>query len=295
MAAVDDTEINNIMFKAEDWMTRVMDQFGCEEPIHITSVLFKNVLTKRTLNLEDKEKFAAFFSESFHLVRFQNDNLKKMKNRLSSIKDQLIENQKLVISAQESIIDCKEKQLQKQLQAVQTVVKDTVVSQFKSYSDTVQENVMVCQPESSVTAETLKEVVKSVVQAEDRSKNIMIFGLPEDSSKDLNKTVEELFEEIGLKPAMELSRVGKSKEKTTRPVKVTLSSSSTAYQIISQARKLRQSEKFSSVFISPDRSLEDRVKHRLLVQNLHKKKEAEPNKHHYIKGGTIHTEDKSVR
>ena len=101
MAAVDNTEIDSIMFKAEDWMTRVMDQFGCEEPIHITSVLCKNVLTKRTLNLEDKEKFAAFFSESFHLVRFQNDNLKKMKNRLSSIKDQLIENQKSVISAQE--------------------------------------------------------------------------------------------------------------------------------------------------------------------------------------------------
>ena len=184
MAAVDNTEIDSIMFKAEDWMTRVMDQFGCEEPIHITSVMCKHFLTKRTLTLEDKEKFAAFFSESFHLVRFQNDNLKKMKNRLSSIKDQLIENQKLVISAQESIIDCKEKQLQKQLQAVQTVVKDTVESQFKSYSDTVQENVMVCQPESSVTPETLKEVGKSVVQAEDRSKNIMICGLPEDFSND---------------------------------------------------------------------------------------------------------------
>ena len=82
---------------------------------------------------------------------------------------------------------------------------------------------MVCQPESSVNPETLKEVAKSVVQAEDRSKNIMIFGLLKDSSK----TVGDIFEEIGLKPAMELSRVGK--KKTTRPVKVTLSSSSTAY------------------------------------------------------------------
>lgn len=144
----------------------------------------------------------------------------------------------MVISAQESIIDCKEKQLQKQLQAVQTVVKDTVESQFKSYSDAVQENVMICQPVSSVTPETLKEGVKSVVQAEDRSKNIMIFGLPEDSSKDRNRTGGDIFEEIGLKPAMELSRVGKLKEKTTRPVKVTLSSFSTAYQIFSQARKL---------------------------------------------------------
>ena len=63
-----------------------------------------------------------------------------MKIVLSSIKNQLTENQKSVISAQESII----------------VVKDTVESQFKSksYSDAVQENVMVCQPESSVTPET---------------------------------------------------------------------------------------------------------------------------------------------
>ena len=53
----------------------------------------------------------------------------------------------------------------------------------------------------------------------------MIFGLLKDSSK----TFGDIFEEIGLKPAMKLSRVGKSKEKTTRPVKVTLSSSSTAY------------------------------------------------------------------
>ena len=53
--------------------------------------------------------------------------------------------------------------------------------------------------------ETLKEVVKSVVQAEDRSNNTMIFGLPEDSSKDLNRTVGDIFEEIGLKSATEHS------------------------------------------------------------------------------------------
>ena len=52
----------------------------------------------------------------------------------------------------------------------------------------------------------------------------MIFGLPEDSSKDLNRTVGDIFEEVGLKQEMEHSRVGKLKEKTTRPV--TLSSSS---------------------------------------------------------------------
>ena len=102
-------------------------------------------MLKRSLSFTDKVKFAAFLSKSFHLVRFQNDKLKKKNIVLSSIK------------------------------------------------------------------------------------NIMIFGLPEDSSKDLKRTVGDILEEIGLKPAMELSRDGKLKEKTNRPVKVTLSSSSTAY------------------------------------------------------------------
>ena len=83
------------------------------------------------------------------------------------------------------------------------------------------------------------------------------------------------------------------KYSASQGLSLTLSSSSTAYQILGQARKLRQSANFSSVFIIPDRLLVDRVEHRLLVQNLLKK--AEPNNHLYIKRGTIHTEDKSVR
>ena len=106
MAAVDNAEIDSIMFKAEDWMAKVMNQFGYEAAVDMTSVLCKHFFYKRPLNLDDKETFAAFLSESFHLVRFQNDKLKKTKNGLSSIKNQLIENQRLVISAQKSIIDC---------------------------------------------------------------------------------------------------------------------------------------------------------------------------------------------
>ena len=37
MAAVDDTEIDSIMCKAEDWMAKVTNQFGCEAPVDMTS------------------------------------------------------------------------------------------------------------------------------------------------------------------------------------------------------------------------------------------------------------------
>ena len=51
--------------------------------------------------------------------------------------------------------------------------------QFKSYSEAAAENVMVCPSEGLTDPATLKKVVKSVVQEEDRSRNVIIFGLPE--------------------------------------------------------------------------------------------------------------------
>ena len=87
-----------------------------------------------------------------------------------------------------------------------------------------------------------------------------------------------------------MGKVGK--ETTKRPVKVSLSSSSLVYEALRQARKLRHSEKFSKVFVRPDRSVEERAQDKVLVQDLLKKREAEPNKLHYIRSGTVHSRDK---
>ena len=82
----------------------------------------------------------------------------------------------------------------------------------------------------------------------------------------INRTVGDIFEVIELKTAMELSRGGKLKEKTIRPVKVTLSSSSAAFEPNRYSVKLESCDSHqSAVFISPDHSLENRVKHRLHV------------------------------
>ena len=61
------------------------------------------------------------------------------------------------------------------------------------------------------------------------------------------------------------------------------------YQILSQVRKLRQSAKFSKVFVRPDRSAEERAIDRLLVQELVQRREKTPEKLHFIKAGTIHS------
>ena len=208
MKEIDELELSNTICKANTWLSKAMEQLGCSAPVDVTSVQ-----CKKSSNLKDK--LAILVSESFHLVRFQNETLKTLKAAFSETKRQLIENQKCVINLQKQVIDCKEEQLQ----AVKTSVEKTVKEELKSYSDAVQENVMVCQSEG-VNSETLKSVIKTVVEEEDRSKNVMVFGLEEAKNEDLSKQVEGLFEEIGLKPKMELSRVGKKGNEKLRPVRV---------------------------------------------------------------------------
>jgi hypothetical protein len=277
---------SDLLGKAAAWLPKAMEQVGCTAPVDVTSVGCKRAM---------KDTLALLFAESYHLVRFQHDKMKQLTAELSSTKSQLIENQKWVISLQEKVIDCKEQQLVAVQTAVKTTVEDSVKEQFKSYSDAAQENVMVCLPESpSLSPEVLKKVIQSVVQQEDRSRNLMVFGIPETENENLSERIQEVFQEIGVKPTLEtVSRLGKvGKEKTKRPVKVTLSSPSVAHQILSQARRLRESENFSLVFVRPDRSEEERAQNRLLVQELHKKRTDESGKRHYIKGGTIHSVEK---
>ena len=286
MVTVNDKELEDLLGKCSAWLPKAMEQVGCTTQVDVTSAASKRAM---------KDTLALLFTESFHFVRFQTEKLKQLKAELSSTKSQLIENQKWVISLQEQLISCKDKQLE----GVETVVKSSVENnlkeQFKSYSEAAAENVMVCKSDSLSDPATLKKVVKSVVQEEDRSRNVVIFGLSEKKEENVEERVKEVFEVIGLKPPLQASRVGKtSKDDSKRPVKVSLSSASTVYTILSQARKLRQSEKFSKVFIRPDRSEEERARDKLLVQELIKKREKEPGKIHYIRAGTSHSKDKSM-
>jgi hypothetical protein len=52
---------------------------------------------------------------------------------------------------------------------------------------------MVCSSEGLVDQKTLKQVVKSVVEEEDRSRNIIIFGLPEENEEYVCERVQESF------------------------------------------------------------------------------------------------------
>ena len=179
--------------------------------------------------------------------------------------------------------------------SVKSSLENNLKEQFNLYIEAVAENVMVC-PSNDCLADpvTLKKVVKSVVQEEDRSRNVILYGLPETKDEKLEERVQEVFQEIGLKPTLQASRAGKiTQGKTKCPVKVSLSSSSAVHNVLSQVKKLRHSATFMSVYASPDHSEEERSQDRLLVQDLLKKRESEPERVHFIRAGTIHLKDKS--
>ena len=70
-------------------------------------------------------------------------------------------------------------------------------------------------------------------------------------------------------------------------MKVTLATLTTARQILSKAKNLRQSQKFKSVYICPDRSPEDRAARRTLVLELKAAAKTQPDRKFYIKDGKV--------
>ena len=139
-----------------------------------------------------------------------------------------------------------------------------------------------------MTTEELKKAVKTVVQEEDRSRNVTIFNLPDQENEDINSVVAIVFEAIGEKPRVEACRLGKRKSnKSMRTVKVTVANSTVVSQILSKARNLRKVSNLKSVFVFPNRSTEQRAKQKLLVTDLKILAKEQTYMKHFIRNGEI--------
>ena len=135
----------------------------------------------------------------------------------------------------------------------------------------------------------LETVVKSVVKDNQRQKQIVLFGVSEESM-DLGGTVTDILKcACGPdKPSVkEFCRIGAQKPGRTRPVKVCFNSQEDVQTTIRNAKSLKHSEKYGKVFIAPDRSQEERAERRELVRLLREKRRNVPEKHHYISRGEV--------
>ena len=300
MGPPDLAEINRLSSEALAWSKDVFVKL--RKPY--TGSVGLNLVTKADLNKLLQTDLVHICLKALQYAGALLDDVETLKNFSSSLQNKVIESQQDVISIQAELSDCKTEQLEMlrktvetsvldSVKTVETSLVDTVKTELQSYSSAVQKTP---QNEQVFSSEALTRVVRNVVEEEDRSRNVVIFGLNEEDDEKLNERVAEVFESIGQKPRAETCRVGLKKSKdSVRPVKVKLSSSLIVDQLLASVRKLRNVPKFSSVFVCPDRSPEQRKIQKELVKELKEKAAAEPNKHFFIRAGKIECSVRAIR
>ena len=199
----------------------------------------------------------------------------KQTTQLDQLKSEKIRDQEKIIQLQNQLIEKKEEEIK--------VVKDTVVSELKSYSSVVQES---CS--AALAPQKIVSAVKQVNQDVDRSRNIIVFGVKEDQNELPEEKITAILDKLDEKPQISgCTRIGQIKPGKVRPLKFRVRNQETVFQILRKATTLRSLEDCKTVFLSPDRTVEERVSRRKLVDQLREKRGADPNNNYVIRKGEI--------
>jgi cell division septum initiation protein DivIVA len=283
-----------------EFLNTMRKQIGCAHTDDITPSVFSKppilksylcgwlakscrFLSNQKSNVDDlRINISQLISENEKLVS-ENEELKREKIQLQS---STIKAQESVIKLQDELLKCKADKLTRLSSVVEKAVQQTVKTEIQTYSQVVEK----ITPQ--ITVKDVKTALREAAIEEDRSKSLMIFGLEEEKGEQLSEKVGNLFQHLGEKSRQESVRLGwKFEAGKHRPVKVKLPTSDHVQRILKQAKILKQSSSYSSVFLAPDRTPSEREDRRGAVAALRKKIHDEPGKRHYIQKGIIVTSD----
>ena len=131
----------------------------------------------------------------------------------------------------------------------------------------------------------MKDVVKNVAASTDRNRNLIIFGLDEESRENVEEKVSDVLQSIDHKPHFVAVRFGNNEEK--RPIRVKFDRPETAREVLKSAKNLKLSRKYKQVYLSPDMTPEQRADQKILVDELKEKIKNNPEQRFFIKGGKV--------
>eukprot|EP00116_Pleurobrachia_bachei_P006324 sb/3466586/ len=190
----------------------------------------------------------------------------KLENQLSACKEELERNRVLVIELQKTVIDIQREQLNS---------VETSVQKVKAYSTVMAQN---------YAAATASPVAKKA----SREKNLVIFGLPETTENADRANLEELFDELKEKPKVaNMKRIGERNENRPRPLLVSLEKRATLLELLKKARQLKESNKHSTVYLSPDLNPSQLKERKALLATLKRVRTDDPGGNYYIKNNVI--------
>ena len=203
---------------------------------------------KAYLNSQRKEIIAIMVTQAWTHITNQNEMIRNIRKANEKLSEELIKAQQAIVEVKSELIECKDQNLQKIGSVVQSSVEGSL-RDIKSYSEAVQ----IQANETTVNQKTLQKVVKSVVEEKSRAKDMIIFGMKESESEDLQEKVQEVLAELGEKPPFEVNRFGNRKD-AGRPIKVKFKNGEVVCTLLKKSSRLRRSEKFRNVFLCPDRT-----------------------------------------
>ena len=249
-------------------------------------------LNKRTVTKERLCQWLGAFT--FMMNRFANPHLQMAVERLDKINAELLEEKKTVIDLQAKLIEKRDEELSSLKAAVKDEVKSVqgvVETEMKSYSSALTKT---CA--AALAPKKIRAAVKTVSDKEDRGRNVIIYGLddPDEPDQSLEAEVQKVLSEIDEKPVVrDCCRVGLKKPSSKRPVKFTLSSCDMVNQILRKAKSLRTKEGYRTVYISPDRTVDERRAFKKLWEELQEKRLSDTDRVHYIRNNKIVSADKT--
>ena len=100
--------------------------------------------------------------------------------------------------------------------------------------------------------------------------------------------VSKILEQLEEKPRITgCRRIGQRGADLKRPIIFSVQSVDVVYQILRKAKRLKDIEGLKTVYISPNRTPEERISRQKLVTELKKKRSDNPTAHYFIRKGEI--------
>ena len=202
-----------------------------------------------------------------------NGALKEAQEKLNTLQGK-------VISLQDELLVEKNRTIEKLVGSVQSTVQE----ELKSYATVVKKS---CT--ASLAPAKLQAAMKKVSNEEDRSRNLIIYGLEEtDDDENTEEAVLSVIQHTEEKPKLvSCRRLGETKMEKGRPIKVTFVTGEMARCVLAKSAMLRNVEGYSRVYLSPDRTVEQRQERKKLLGVLKEKRANCPEKKFGIRRGVV--------
>ena len=260
----------------ENLSDSVSAKLNCRKLEDLTHDLFKPKGVTKDVITEIVLKMGSMICQSRTVLRSAAEKLDQQKSEQ--------------IKTQNELIQCKSGKL--------TSVKETVKTEMKLFTDVVKNNTVA----SEISPAKIKMAVKSAITEDDRSKNFIIFGAPEELECE-EQEMSELslvgdilgFMKFKERPNItNIERVGvKKSDSTRRPIKVTMRDPEIVREMLSRAKVLKSVDvegynfNYNKLYLSPDRSQDERISRQKLVQEMKERIKKDSSKKYYIRNNKV--------